>query len=323
MKKNRGYTRVVFLSGALATLFMSGCATTGENAMLISARENFIKVQSDPDVNRYAPLELQEAKSAFDLAEGSAKAGAETAEVEHLAYLAKQKALLSGEVAGMKVADKRIEDAGTERNKVLLGARTREANDSLNKAEVAGQEAETQRLAAEEQRRAAEMSQLEAQQQSVAAEKARQETADAEAKAARLETQLADLQATKTERGLVLTLGDVLFDTGKSDLKTGAYSVVEKLAAFLIEYPTRSVEIEGFTDSVGSDDYNLGLSIHRAEAVRNALSGRGIAANRILYHGYGETFPVASNDTAAGRQNNRRVEIVISDKDGVISERLR
>ena len=323
MKKITVYSRVLFLSGALAVLVISGCASTRENAMLISARDNFSKVQRDPDVNKYAPLELEGAKAAMDKAEARSQSGADTAEVEHLAYLAKQKALLSGEVAGMKVADKRIEDASTERNKVLLGARTREAKDSQDKAELAGQEAETQRLAADEQRRTAEEAQREADQRTVEADIARQDTAAAEARAAKLETQLADLQATQTERGLVLTLGDVLFDTGKSDLKAGAYSVVEKLALFLGEYPTRTIEIEGFTDSVGSDDYNLGLSLHRAEAVRNALYGRGIPVERILYHGYGETFPIASNDTAEGRQRNRRVEIIISDENGVISERLR
>jgi outer membrane protein OmpA-like peptidoglycan-associated protein len=322
---------------------MSGCAPT-QNAMLISARENFAKVQSDPDVNKYAPLELQDAKVAMDKAEKNSSAGAETVEVEHLAYLAKQKSLLSAEVAAMKIADKRVEDAGSERNKVLLGARTREADKAQNEAEqaqneaemagreaeMAVREAETQRLAAEaqrgvaeEQRGVAEEAVKEAQQSAAEAEKARLETAAAEERAKKLEAQIADLNAVQTERGLVLTLGDVLFDTAKSDLKEGAYAVVEKLAAFLQEYPARAVEIEGFTDSVGSDDYNFGLSLHRAEAVRNALSGRGIAADRILYHGYGETFPVATNDTSAGRQRNRRVEIIISDENGVISERIR
>jgi len=315
MKNSRFYKRVALMSGALAVLLMSGCAPT-QNSMLISARENFAKVQSDPDVNKYAPLELQDAKAAMDMAEKNSRDGAETAEVNHLAYLAKQKALLSVEVAAMKIADKRVEDASSQRNKVLLDARTQEAD-------MAGQEAEIQRLAAEEQRGMAEDARKEAQQSSADADQARQDTAAAEERAKRLEAEIADLNAVQTERGLVLTLGDVLFDTAKSDLKAGAYSVVEKLASFLQEYPTRTVEIEGFTDSVGSDDYNFGLSLHRAEAVRNALNGRGIALDRILYHGYGETFPVATNDTAAGRQRNRRVEVIISDENGVISERIR
>lgn len=315
MKNSRSYKRVVLMSGTLAVLLMSGCAPT-QNAMLISARENFAKVQSDPDVNKYAPLELQDAKTAMDMAEKNSRDGAETAEVEHLAYLAKQKALLSSEVAAMKIADKRVEEAGSKRNKVLLDARTQEAD-------MAGQEAEAQRLAAEEQRGMAEDARKEAEQSSAAADLARLDTAAAEERAKRLEAEIADLNAVQTERGLVLTLGDVLFDTAKSDLKAGAFSVVEKLASFLQEYPTRTVEIEGFTDSVGSEDYNFGLSLHRAEAVRNALNGRGIAIDRILYHGYGETFPVATNDTAEGRQRNRRVEVIISDENGVIAERIR
>jgi len=316
MKRSKLFNSIILVSGGLAVLLMSGCATKTENPMLTSARENFIKVQADPDVNRYSPLELQDAKVAFEKAERISQAGADSAEVEHLAYMAKQKARISSEVAAMKIADKEVEVASAERNRVLLGARTREAEHSLSQAEMARQDAETQRLATDEALK-------KAQQRGAELEKARQEAAAAEARAKKLEAQIAELQASQTERGLVLTLGDVLFDTGKSEIKAGAYSVIEKLVGFLKEYPTRKVQIEGFTDSVGSDDYNLSLSTRRAEAVRNALNGRGIAFDRILYRGYGETFPVASNDTAAGRQRNRRVEIVISDENGVIAERNR
>lgn len=359
MKKSASYSRIALLSGGLAIFLMGGCATVQEeNPMMVTARESFARVHSDPNVNRYAPLELQEAQTAINRAERSWQAGADRAEVEHLAYLAKQKALISVEVTAMKIADQEVEVASAERNKVLLGARTREAEYSLSQAEKARQEAEMQRraaeeqrlvaedqrrtaeeqsLAAEEQRRAAEEQRLaaekamkEAQQRTaeaekarLEAEKARQEAAAAEAKAKKLEAQIVDLQASQTERGLVLTLGDVLFDTGKNDLKAGAYAVIEKLAAFLKEYPNRKAQIEGFTDSVGSDDYNLGLSIRRAESVRNALNGRGIELDRILYRGYGEAFPVASNKTREGRQRNRRVEVVISDENGVIADRIR
>lgn len=316
MKKNKLYNRIILVSGSLAVLLMSGCATKIENPMLTSARENFTKVQADPDVNKYSPLELQDAKDAFEKAERIAQAGADSAEVEHYAYMAKQKALISGEVAAMKVADKEVEIASAERNRVLLGARTREAEYSMSQADMARQDAETQRLATDEALK-------KAQQRAVEVEKARQEAAAAEARAKKLEAEIADMKASQTERGLVLTLGDVLFDTGKSEIKAGAYSVIDKMVGFLKEYPNRKVQIEGFTDSVGSDEYNLSLSTRRAEAVRNAMNGRGIAYDRILYRGYGEAFPVASNDTAEGRQRNRRVEIVISDENGVIAERNR
>ncbi|MBA3002726.1 MAG: OmpA family protein [Desulfurivibrio sp.] len=324
MKSNKIYNRIILASCSLALLLTSGCATVKENAMLTDARETFSKVRTDADVNRYAPLELQDAQAAIEKTERSFQAGADVAEIEHLAYMAKKKALIANEVSTMKMSDIELEAASAERNKVLLGARTREAEHSLSQAEMARREAETQRLAAEEQRRAAEEALQNAQQKSAEAEKARQEAAAAQAKAKKLEAQVADLQANQTERGLVLTLGgDVLFNTGKSDLKPGSYAVVEKLAAFMKEYPGRKVQIEGFTDSVGSDDYNLGLSVRRAEAVRNALNGRGIQLDRILYRGFGEAFPVASNENAAGRQINRRVEIVISDENGLIPDRTR
>jgi outer membrane protein OmpA-like peptidoglycan-associated protein len=331
------------VSSCLAVLLISGCATTRiENPFVTDAQEVYSKVESDSNVNNYAPLELKEAQVALENVEKSWETGADPAEIEHLAYLAKQKALIATEVANMKIADKEVETTSVELNKVLLEARTKEAKESLSQAEMARQEAEKQRLSADEAlkeaqlqaaeaqkermeaekaRKEAQLRASEAEKERMEAEKARREAAAAEARTKKLEAQISDLEARQTERGLVLTLGDVLFDTGKSELKAGAQSTIDKLAAFLQEYTNRKVQIEGFTDSVGVDEYNLGLSIRRAEAVRNALNDRGIEFERIKYRGYGEAFPVASNDTNAGRQRNRRVEIIISDENGQIIER--
>jgi outer membrane protein OmpA-like peptidoglycan-associated protein len=109
----------------------------------------------------------------------------------------------------------------------------------------------------------------------------------------------------------VLTLGDVLFDTGKAELNSGAARKLDQLAQFLTEHPDRRVQIEGFTDSVGTDSYNLDLSQRRADAVSSALRGRGIDAARITTEGYGKAFAVASNADSGGRQLNRRVEVTI------------
>ena len=130
------------------------------------------------------------------------------------------------------------------------------------------------------------------------------------------------MQAVKADRGLVMTLGDVLFDVNQADLKPGGILTVEKLAAFLAEYPGRRVMIEGFTDSTGAAEYNQALSERRALAVRTALLEKGIKSDRIEFRGYGKQYPVASNDTAAGRQLNRRVEIIISDETGAIPSRM-
>jgi outer membrane protein OmpA-like peptidoglycan-associated protein len=129
-----------------------------------------------------------------------------------------------------------------------------------------------------------------------------------------LEQELAALkaQARETERGPVLTLGDVLFEFNRADLKSGAMQKLYPLVAFLQENPTRSVVIEGHTDNIGSDSYNFELSQRRAEAVRAFLLQNGIRAERITAQGRGESYPVAANDTEAGRQQNRRVGIVIS-----------
>ena len=127
-----------------------------------------------------------------------------------------------------------------------------------------------------------------------------------------LQRQIEELNARETDRGLVVTLGDVLFATGKSNLMGGAGQNLDKLAAFLGEYPDRTVLIEGHTDNVGSDESNHFLSQQRAESVKSYLVNRGVQASRINTVGLGESSPVASNDTATGRQQNRRVEVVIS-----------
>ncbi len=126
----------------------------------------------------------------------------------------------------------------------------------------------------------------------------------------------AQLKAKPTDRGLVLTLGDVLFDTGKAELNPGASRTLDQLARFLSEHPDRRVQIDGFTDSVGSDGFNQELSRRRADAAKSALLTRGIDASRIGATGYGRAFPVASNSESGGRQLNRRVEVVIGGDNG-------
>lgn len=141
------------------------------------------------------------------------------------------------------------------------------------------------------------------------------------AEAERAKAELKDLQAQMTDRGIVMTLGDVLFDVGKANLKSGGVRVVSQLAGYLNANPQRKVSVEGHTDSTGSDDFNQQLSEHRAESVKATLVGAGIASDRVLTQGFGETYPVAGNDSASGRQLNRRVEIVLSDEEGNIKPR--
>ncbi|HEU4602025.1 MAG TPA: OmpA family protein [Steroidobacteraceae bacterium] len=151
-----------------------------------------------------------------------------------------------------------------------------------------------------------------AERQAVLVQAREREAQAARQRAQSLEQELSQLRAKKTDRGMVVTLGDVLFDTGKSTLKPGAYTTIERLASVLKEDPKRQVTIEGHTDSVGSDEYNQQLSEARANAVRSALLERGVQDSQINAIGKGESFPVASNDNAAGRQQNRRVEMIFA-----------
>ncbi len=128
---------------------------------------------------------------------------------------------------------------------------------------------------------------------------------------AALLAQLADLQAKTTERGIQLTLGDVLFSTGQADLKAGSAAKLDQLAKALANVPDRAILIEGFTDNVGTDASNLVLSQNRANTVSKYLISQGVAAARITANGKGEALPVAGNENPAGRQLNRRVEVTI------------
>ena len=165
----------------------------------------------------------------------------------------------------------------------------------------------------------AEARQAEKEREALVADrdKARLDARESEADAARmknveLQREIEALQAQATDRGIVLTLGDVLFETGRADLKAGATVDLGKLVTFLAKYPERTVIIEGHTDNVGSEDFNLGLSQRRADAVRSYLLSQGVDPSHIEASGMGESVPVASNGTATGRQQNRRVEIIIS-----------
>ena len=203
----------------------------------------------------------------------------------------------------MKEADTAVQAAEQLQADKDLGAHRVYMAD--RKVEIARAEAETSFT--EEQRAA-----LSAQRESARLDARTREADSAHQQAAELQRQIDALQAKPTDRGLIVTLGDVLFDTGRANLKPGATSNLNRLVAFLNQYPDRTVRIEGYTDSVGGEDYNQGLSERRADSVKSYLAGEGIGSIRLSASGKGESDPVASNDSAAGRQQNRRVEVIIS-----------
>ena len=137
------------------------------------------------------------------------------------------------------------------------------------------------------------------------------ETERARAETEQLRQEIENLQARQTERGILLTFGNVFFETDRAELKPGAELAAGKLADFLREHPDRQIPIEGRTDSRGSEEYNQRLSQQRADVVARALQARGLDTERMILRGLGENYPIAPNTTPTGRQQNRRVEIVI------------
>jgi outer membrane protein OmpA-like peptidoglycan-associated protein len=284
-------------------LALGACSSTPQRSDEVEAARTVVTaVEAHPDAGKYAAEEVQAAHEALLQAERLVEKNKSKKEISEAAYLAKRHADTAAEQISRGQAEEQAKAAVEERQRVILQAREQEADKARAQAEVAQQQAEAEKQRADLQK---QQSDAERQQAQIAAENAQREAAD-------LAAQLRDLQARQTDRGLVLTLGDVLFDSGQATLKPGAASTIDRLAAFLSRAPDRSVAIEGHTDSVGTESYNLSLSENRANAVKAALVTKGIPADRVITVGKGEGQPVASNDNSAGRQQNRRVEIIVS-----------
>ncbi len=183
--------------------------------------------------------------------------------------------------------------------------------------EVERLKAEQARLSADEQQHQAELAKLQAQQAEQKAQEADRLRAQAEQAQQQLRQQLLQqfnliLETRDTARGLIVNMSDVLFDFNKYTLRPAAREKLAKISGIILSHPGLRLEVDGYTDSIGSDDYNLKLSDNRAEGVRAYLLGEGIAPDDVTSKGFGKDDPVASNDTAAGRQKNRRVEMVVS-----------
>jgi outer membrane protein OmpA-like peptidoglycan-associated protein len=290
------------MTGMGLALALGACASMPQpNAALERARAAVQMAESDPNVNKYAPLDLDRARKDLSVAEDAAMHHHD-ADIDQPAYLATQNARLAQAHAAAKADDARVAAGQTERDQIMLAARTREAQNAKALA------ANSQALAV------VALSQRDQANQDAA--QAQRDAAEAQRQAAEATAELEALKATPTPRGLVLTLGDVMFDTGRSELKSGGMRKIDQLAQFLTEHPERRVQIEGFTDSVGTDAYNEELSQRRADAVKAALVSRNIDPARISTQGYGKAYPVASNTDSGGRQLNRRVEIVIGGTNG-------
>ena len=300
-----------------AAVLAAACATAPMSTpTLDQARADFVAANNNPQVSQYAPLEFKQASDALDQANAAAARRESLADVDRLAYVAKQRIATAMEVARGKAAEANIADASRQRTEMRLEARTAEADRAKREAEAAqaqAAQAQMQAQSAQQQAQAAQAQAAATQEQNAALLQ----------RAAVLEAILVELQAVKTERGYVVTIGDVLFATNQASLTPNGMSTLRKLADVMAQNPNRTVLVEGFTDSVGSSSYNQELSQRRAEAVASALSSMGVPRDRIAMKAYGEAFPVAANDTASNRQLNRRVEIVLSNEGAQIPPRGR
>jgi outer membrane protein OmpA-like peptidoglycan-associated protein len=265
------------LAAAVAACVAACASTPDDIEELETARAIVPQVEASPRAG-VAVTNIAEARKALDRANRLADKGGKVADIQYEATVASRNAQIANEMILAAQARDEVEKGTAERQAVLAEARELEAQRSAQQARAATAQAQT-----------------------------------AEERAKALERELADLKGKKTDRGIVVTLGDVLFDTGRATLKPGAYSVIDRLATVLKEDPQRKVLVEGHTDSVGTDDYNQDLSERRAASVQAALFERGVEASQISTVGKGETTPVASNDSPVGRQQNRRVELVFQE----------
>ncbi|MDT8322145.1 MAG: OmpA family protein [Xanthomonadales bacterium] len=307
---------------SFAMFAAAACATAPSSPSgAAEVRSKLTALQSDPRLADRAPIAMRDAEAAVRLAEQPVSS-VEAPLGQHLVYLADRKVEIARAKATTRYAEDQRVRFAEERDAARLAARTREAEAARDAADRATTDAN--RATADANRATANANRAKADAERARSEAAlayseadaarraeAESSADAARRAAELQRQIDELQAKVTDRGLVLTLGDVLFATNSAELQSGAGNRLNKLTAFLNEYPERLVLIEGHTDNTGNSQYNQGLSQRRSESVKSYLVQQGIGRQRLTASGMGEERPVATNDSASGRQQNRRVEIII------------
>ena len=273
---------------AALVLLSSACAPLLRPEGADAARRELLALQSEPALAALRPSALLDAEAAVRLSEIPTRnqpAG------QHAVYVANRKIELARSDAERRIADAELKQLQAQRVSILEETQRRELEIARAQAAAASDAA------------------FDRQQAMITAQ---EQAASALAVTEELRRQMNELQARVTDRGMVMTLGDLLFETGKADLQPGATERLDKLAGFMFSYVDRTLIVEGHTDSQGSDDNNLQLSARRAELVRAYLVSRGVAGQRITTVGRGSTAPVADNASTGGRQQNRRVDIIIS-----------
>lgn len=275
-------------TSAVAVLLLSGCASNSfADKKLDSISQRLDQAKANAEVEKYAPVAVEEAEEQIKKLEKMAERGANDKKMEQQVYIASRKVDIAESIAAKNKAEETIASAENKRKDILLEATRRDRNMAEAKASV----------------------------YALQAHRAEDKLDDMKQEMKTLKSELKNVSTKETERGMVLVLNNILFAHNDSDIKKGSERTLEKVADFLKGYPEKQIIIEGFTDSSGSADYNLQLSKERAMAVKSVLTEEGLKANRLETEGYGEKYPIASNDTKAGRQQNRRVEILIANSD--------
>lgn len=278
------------LTAILIVAGLAACASTPQrNDELEQARLAVQSLEQDPQAERAAAEQLRASRSDLQRANAAFEKHGPPDQVTYLAYLAQREAQTGKTYADEYRARQQLAHGNEERSRIILESRNREVQQAHEATQAEAQKAQ----AAQEQAQSAQ-SQLQKEQQA-----------------------LADLKAHQTARGLELTLAsDLLFNTGSATLKPGATLQLNRLGDFMQGNPKTRIIIEGYTDNRGSEMYNQMLSERRAQAVASSLEGQGIPNDRMRTVGRGKEYPVASNASSAGRQQNRRVDIVLSDMSG-------
>jgi outer membrane protein OmpA-like peptidoglycan-associated protein len=317
----------------LPALLLAACtAAPKKDLALERARAQLEQLKSDEELIGYAPSALGEAERALRVAEQST--GQENLRI-HLLYMANRQIEIARAIAQREQSQQEFDELQSERNAMQVRASQLETERARAEAEQArllfaasAEEAERQRREKEaalqvgaEQARNAQLAMEEAEQARRLAESrasevelARREADLAIQQADTLRQQLENLQLRQTESGVVVTLGDVLFETGQSILLASSHSSLVEVVDLLQSEPDKRIRIEGHTDAVGSAQDNLELSQRRADAVMTALVELGLNAERVVAVGLGEDFPIASNEDEEGRSRNRRVDVILLDE---------
>jgi outer membrane protein OmpA-like peptidoglycan-associated protein/outer membrane murein-binding lipoprotein Lpp len=278
---------------ASATLLAACASAPVRNEELDQARTTVNSLEQDPNAQQAAADQLHAARNELERANAAFAKHQSPEEVTYLAYLADREAETGKANTDEYRARQGLAKGNEERSRILLQARNRE----IQQARASAQTSQQRMQAAEAQAESAQ-SQLQQERQ-----------------------QLADMKTRETARGLELTLAsNLLFNTGSATLKPGGMLQLNRLADFMQSNSKTRIMIEGYTDNRGSAEYNQQLSHARAQAVGSALESDGVASDRIQPIGRGKDFPVASNATPEGRQQNRRVDIVLSDMSGRFAE---